>query len=211
MANYRVLPLVVLLASLVLPSTLLGQDAQAEPDAAQMQQLYEQFAKPGKEHEQLRRLVGSWKATVKYYFDESGEATVSEATATYRSLMGGRFVQQRYHGEMQGQKFSGMAITGYDNAKKKYVGIWIDDMGTGIMHSEGTYDVKTHTMTEIAVSSSPTGEMKFKNVTRYLSNDEFIFTMYMMTPDGERKMMDITYKRVEKSPKRKKGQQTESS
>ena len=152
----------------------------------------------------MRRLVGSWKAEVKYFFDESGKPSESEATANFRPLLGGRYVQQRFNGEMQGQKFSGMAITGYDNAKKKYVGIWIDDMGTGIMHSEGTYDAKTHTMTEIAVGSSPVGDMKYKNVSRYLSDDEFTFTMYMVTPEGERKLMDITYTRAEKPTRKKK-------
>ena len=203
MISKRFLPVAVVIGFLLLPSIVSGQ-AQAEPDAAKLQELYEQFAKPGMEHQQLRRLVGTWKAEVKYFFDESGKPTVSEATATFRSLLGGRYVQQRFHGEMQGQKFSGMAITGYDNAKKKYVGIWIDDMGTGIMHSEGTYDVKTNTMTEIGVSSSPIGDTKFKNVSRYLSDDEFTFTMYMVNPEGERKMMDITYTRLEKPSEKKK-------
>ena len=204
MISKRFLSVAVVIGALLLPSMVSAQDAQAEPDAAKLQEQFEQFSKPGKEHRQLRRLVGTWKADVKHFYDESGEPSVSEATATFRALLGGRYVQQRFHGEMQGQKFSGMAITGYDNAKKKYVGIWIDDMGTGIMHSEGTYDVKTNTMTETAVGSSPIGEMKYKNVWHYKSDDEFTFLMSMVTPDGERKLIDITYTRVEKPSKKKK-------
>ena len=206
MIMMRILPAAVVIGSLLLPSIAPGQDDKAESDAAKQQELFEKFAKPGKEHKQLRRLVGSWNADVKYYFDDSGKASESKATATVRAMMGGRFIQQRFSGEMQGQKFSGMAITGYDNAKKKYVGIWIDDMSTAIMRTEGTYDPKTHTMTETAVTSSPLGEMKFKMVSSYVSDDEYTFAMSMVTPQGEKKMMDITYKRTEKPAKKKKSE-----
>ena len=33
--------------------------------------------------------------------------------------------------------FKGTGIEGYDNGKKKFVGTWMDNMGTGIMMSEG--------------------------------------------------------------------------
>ena len=50
-------------------------------------------------------------------------------------------------GKMKDMQFKGMGIEGYDNVKKKFVGSWIDNMGTGIMMSEGTYDPATKTFT----------------------------------------------------------------
>ena len=41
---------------------------------------------------------------------------------------------------MMDMSFTGMAIEGYDNVKKKFVSSWIDNMGTMILNSEGTYD-----------------------------------------------------------------------
>ena len=50
-------------------------------------------------------------------------------------------------GKMKDMQFKGMGIEGYDNAKKKFVSSWIDNMGTGIQFSEGTYDPATKTFT----------------------------------------------------------------
>ena len=37
--------------------------------------------------------------------------------------------------------------------KKKFVGSWVDNMGTGIMFSEGTYDPATKTFTYTSESN----------------------------------------------------------
>src|SRR5216684_3555963 len=50
-------------------------------------------------------------------------------------------------GKMKDMTFKGMGIEDYDNVKKKFVGTWVDNMGTGIMMSEGRYDVATKTST----------------------------------------------------------------
>src|SRR5258707_1508145 len=53
-------------------------------------------------------------------------------------------------GKMMEMEFKGMAVEGYDNVKKKFVSSWIDNMGTGIMNSEGTYDEASKTLTYTA-------------------------------------------------------------
>jgi hypothetical protein len=83
----------------------------------------------------------------------------------------------------------------YDNGEKKYVGLWLDDMSTGVMQSVGEYDPATHTMTEVGESSSPQGPMKVKFVTRCLDNDHFVFSMYTITPEGEQNTLEVTYNR----------------
>ena len=49
-------------------------------------------------------------------------------------------------GKMKDMQFKGMGVEGYDNVKKKFVGSWIDNMGTGIQFSDGTYDPATKTL-----------------------------------------------------------------
>ncbi len=51
-------------------------------------------------------------------------------------------MQEDFSGEFMGKPFHGIGITGYDNLKKKYVGSWIDDMGTGLFISEGDADAE---------------------------------------------------------------------
>jgi hypothetical protein len=72
-------------------------------------------------------------------------------------------------------------------------------MSTGFMQSSGTLDEKTHVMTEIGESilPAPAGTMKMKIVTKPVDDNQFLFTMYTLTPDGgEQKMMEITYTRA---------------
>jgi hypothetical protein len=157
--------------------------------------------KPGKEHAHLRRLAGRWNCEVKL-FENPSKPVVTKATAFFRVLLGGRYVQQQFNGTMLGGPFQGVGTTGYDNAKKKYV-------STGIMTTEGTYDVKTQTLAETGTTSTPMGPGKLRMISKYLSDDKFVFTMYMPAGKGEHKLMEITYTRapktsVKKFPVRKK-------
>ena len=182
----------LLAACLLVASTVHAEDKK-EPSPEEIQKAYEKFAKPGIHHKNLRRLVGRWKGEVTQYMGP--KTSTSTGTAVFRSIMGGRYLVQNWRGSFEGKAFVGMSIAGYDNAKKKYVSSWIDSMGTGIMNSTGTYDVKKRTLTEIGVSSSPMGDMKFKMVSKYIDNDNFTLTMYMVSPEGEKKAMFIKYTR----------------
>jgi len=166
-----------------------------QPDPKKQQKLYEKFATPGTPHKHFKRLAGRWDCEVKWF---TPKPTVSQAKANFQVIMGGRFLQQRFRGKLQGKPFQGMGITGYDNAKKKYVGAWIDSMGTGIMTLEGTYDADTQTLTEIGTASSFMGPMKLKLVSKYIDNDKFLFTMSLLKGDETQKMMEITYTRAKK-------------
>jgi hypothetical protein len=177
------------------------KDAAAEAVEAQ----WAEFAKVGEEHKQLARLAGRWKVEVKSLYPNPDQPTTSEGTANFRVLLGGRYLQQNFRGEFEGQEFRGVGISGYDNTKGKYVGAWMDTMGTGIMTTEGEYNADKHELVETGVSSTPMGEAKFKMVSRYLDDDKFVFEMSMLDEAGkETKMMEMTYTRTEAPQKKKK-------
>lgn len=195
------------LAVLVLPGVSLGADekekrAAEKPDPAALEKMMEEWGKPGPEHECFKHLAGTWKATVKTYMEDPEKPTVSEGESTFKTLMGGRFVQQNFRCKMGDKSFRGMGLSGYDKTKKKYVGVWIDDMSTSMMHTEGTFDKESNTMTETGTSACPMGEMKMKMVTKVVDDDHFTFTMYTLQDAGkETKMMEIAYERQEKEKK----------
>ena len=155
-------------------------------------------------HDQLKRVVGNWTTEMSSYYPDPKNPTITKGRASYRMILGGKFVQQRFFGEVGGQKYEGIGISGYDTAKKKFIGTWKDSLNTGIMHMEGTYDVKTHTLTEAGEMSTPQGIMKTKNTTKYVDKDHFVFTMYMVTPEGEQKAFSIAYSRAKGKAKPKK-------
>lgn len=166
------------------------------PDAAAMEQMMAEYAKVGPEHKVLQHLVGKWNTKVTSYCPTADKPEVSEGTSEFKSILGGRFVAQHFQATVQGEPFEGMGVCGYDNAQKKYTGAWIDNMGTGIMHTKGEWDQAAKTMTEIGKFVSPMGPMQMKLVSKVVDDNKFTFTMYWLLPDGaENKMMEIVYTR----------------
>jgi len=47
-------------------------------------------------------------------------------------ILGNRYLQSTYKGNMDGIRFEGWGLMGYDNQKQEFVSTWADNMGTGI-------------------------------------------------------------------------------
>ena len=150
--------------------------------------------KPGPEHELLKKDVGTWDATVEMMMPPGPP---SKGVETNVLGPGGLWVISDFKSEMMGAPFQGHGVAGWDPAKKKYVGTWVDSMSTGISVTESAYDPATKTSTGILEGPGPDGmPMKMKAVTQYQDDDTRVFTMYMKGPDGkEAPSMRITYKR----------------
>jgi hypothetical protein len=113
-------------------------------------------------------------------------------------ILGGRFLQEEFQGEMMGKKFNGMGLTGYDKFNNKYVSFWIDDMGTGMFTTEGTADENGKVLTFTGKMDDPmTGEKgkSMKLITRIVSPDKHIFEMHDLSLGEKSKTMEITYTR----------------
>ena len=100
-----------------------------------------------------------------------------------------------------GGPFEGFGMLGYDNMKKKYISMWVDNMGTGMMTSEGTADGsgKTFTFTteEGYVCPMSGQHEKPKTVLKMVGEDKMVFEMHNKGPDGKEFMnLEVTYTRV---------------
>jgi hypothetical protein len=110
--------------------------------------------------------------------------------------MDGRYVVGHYSGMMMGMPFNGMDITGYDNALKAFQNVWIDNMGTGMMITEGFIDKDANTITYKGKMVMPDGsKADVKNVVTILDKDHSTFEMFVDMGSGETKSMEIKYKR----------------
>lgn len=176
-----------------------------EPTPEQIKAMVE-AATPGENHKLLaENLVGEWTYENKMWMGPEPE--ISKGTCTTKSFYGGRYLHAANKGTMQmpgpdGKptevEFEGTAVTGYDNIQKKFVGTWVDNMGTGILLVEGSYNPTTKSFTY-------TGEMpdcmnngkltKFREVVRLISKDKHVLEWYQMTGGKEEKVMEITYTR----------------
>jgi hypothetical protein len=151
-----------------------------------------EMPKPGPEHAKLKQLEGTWEATM----DFRGQK--SSGTMTYKMEMGGFYLVSHFTGEFGGMKFEGRGMDTYDPNKKKYVGVWADNMAPAIMMMEGNFDSSGKKLTMIGEGPSQDGskQVKYKMVSERKDNDTLVSTMYGPGPDGkEGPMFSITYKR----------------
>jgi hypothetical protein len=177
-------------------NVLLAQDEGEEMDPAMMK-AWQDAMTPGPMHEMLANQVGTWKAEVKMWMDPSQPPTTSEATTVCESMLGGRYFKSTHTGMMMGMPFEGFEISGYDNVKKEFFNVWIDNMGTGMMVSTGTYDEATKTLTFTGKMTEPMGtEMNVREVVKHTDKDHSTFEMYMDMGGKEVKNMEINYTRT---------------
>lgn len=171
--------------------------SEKEMDMKAMMEVYKKLAIPGEPHKLFSTLAGSWTTQVKEWMEPGKPPKESTGSAEMKMVMGGRFLQQEFTGEMMGHPFSGMGIDAYDNLRKKYVTVWIDTMGTGIFMMEGTASPDGRTITLTGQHEEPGGGyMTHRAVWTILDSNQQTFVMYGAHHEGtERKMMEITYTR----------------
>jgi hypothetical protein len=194
----RSLALVGAVLFAVAVATLEAEEPAVDPQMQAMMQAMEKFGTPGPEHQRLLKGVGIWSVTVKGWMVPGGEPTVSKGVSVQRAILGGRYVQYDFQGDMMGMPFAGFGVSGYDRFNQKYVSLWLDTMGTGFYLTEGTCDAAGKVCTETGVwDDCMTGKkMPVKLVYTHSSDDAFTMDMYTVQDGGkEAKMMELTYTR----------------
>ncbi len=144
--------------------------------------------KPGPEIAMLKKMAGTWDATMKFGGMES------KGTMIYKMELGGLWLASSFEGDFGGMKFTGKGFDTFDSARKKYVSVWMDSMSTTPMTMEGTYDKEKHTMTMMGEGPGMDGKpSKYKSVMHMKDADNVVFDMYM--GDSKEPAFVITYKR----------------
>src|ERR1700736_2684380 len=188
------------------PATGTGASAPTgQPNAADMMKQMMEMSKLNENHKLLSNLDGNWDYTIKLWMspDPNAKPQESKGTATRKSIMGGRYVAMDVSGKMQmpGEDgkmkdiaFKGMALEGYNNVKKKFVASWIDNMGTGIEFSEGTYDPATKSFTYTSeMEPIPGMKTHVREVMKVVDNNHMTLEWYENQGGQEKKTMEISY------------------
>jgi hypothetical protein len=178
---------------------------KAAPKAGEQDPMAEMMAKwkeinaKGPEHEKLKKMVGEWDTEMKCWMAPDAEPMASPGHATFRLILDGRYVEQKYTCDWMGEKFEGLGIDGYDRIKNKYVSLWLDNQSTGMLICEGTADASGKVVTYFGKMDDPIAGVKDKtvrSVARTIDDNKTVFEMYDTAPDGkEFKTMEITYTR----------------
>ncbi len=157
------------------------------------------FATPGENHKLLDYKVGKWNGHVTMWMAPGMPPMESEATSETKWIMGGRYLHDDVRGTFGGMPFEGLGISGYDNLKKKFVYTWVDNMGTGIMAGEGTWDAAKKMLNSTSTMSDPaSGKVVSSRGTETKTDDNtWKMEMFATGPDGKEFLtMRIEYKRA---------------
>jgi Protein of unknown function (DUF1579) len=189
-----------------------GQPATSTgpPNPQEMMKQMVEMGKLNENHKLLSSMDGNWAYTIKFWMnpDPNAPPQQSKGTATRKTVMGGRYVVMDVTGKMQmpdetgkmkDMQFKGMGTEGYDNVKQKFVGSWIDNMGTGIQFSEGTYDPATKTFTfNMEMEMMPGMKTPVREVLKITDKDHMMLEWYENRGGQEKKTMEIAYTRAGK-------------
>jgi hypothetical protein len=170
--------------------------AKAQAAMAEMAE-WEKAQRVGPEHKRLTAMAGAWDCVVVTYMPD-GSTAESKGRERCRAILGGRFLESQFEGDMMGMGYTGRGLLGYDNVKKKYVMTWADSMSTGIMAFEGTADDAARTMTLTATQVAPGGKAEtWRAVTTVADDTHHTFDMHVTKPgEKEAKVMTIKYTRA---------------
>ncbi|HEY9340863.1 MAG TPA: DUF1579 domain-containing protein [Hanamia sp.] len=158
---------------------------------------WQAYMTPGDVHKMIAESDGSWNEEVTTWMTPDAAPTKSTATVENKMILGGRYQQSTHTGNFNGMPFEGFSILGYDNAKKVFLSSWIDNMGTGIMQMQGTWDPATKTIQFNGVSVDPiTGkDVPVRQTFTLVDNNNQKMEMYMTQDGKEMKTMEISLTR----------------
>jgi hypothetical protein len=146
-----------------------------------------QMPPPVKEHEWLKKFVGEWDTSVEIYMEPGKPPMTCKGSETAK-MIGGFWIIGEGKSEMMGTPMSSLITLGYDPAKKKYIGTWIDGMSSYLWQYEGTVNEAGTLLTLESSGPCPMtpGKLReFRETVEFKDPDHRIFTSSIKGDDGK--------------------------
>jgi hypothetical protein len=157
------------------------------------------YMTPGETHKMIAKSDGEWTADMTMWQAPGAPATKATVACNNKMILGGRYQESKYTGELMGTAFEGISILAYDNAKKNFTSTWIDNMGTGITVMEGAWDNASKSLITKGKRIDPaTGkELTIRQVFKLIDDNNQLLEMYT-TPAGGKEFKDMEIKLTRK-------------
>lgn len=152
-----------------------------------------EYMTPGDTHKMIAKSDGEWNADLTTWMPGNATPTKTTGSCTNSMLLGGRYQQSKYSANMNGMPFEGISTLAYDNALKKFISTWIDNMGTGITILEGTWDNATKSLNTKGKTMDPTTgkEVSMREVFKMIDDNTQMIEIYNTAGGKEYKSMEI--------------------
>lgn len=166
--------------------------AQTDKQAAE-EKAWKEYMTPGKEHQLLAKSDGEWTEEITMWMEPGSEPSKSNGTVESKMILEGRYQHMTHKGTFNGMPFEGIGITGYDNAKKVFFNSWIDNMGTGMMYSEGKWKDAGKSIEYKGKSIDPVSglELTLRQLIKIIDDNNQTIEMFTTVKGKEYKSMEI--------------------
>ncbi len=163
-------------------------------------QAWEAYSTPGSEHKILAEETGTWDCEMTFWMGPNGKPETYKSVAEVKMVMGGRYQEATYRGDMMGMPFEGKSTVGYNNMSKLYTTTFIDNMGTGMMVSTGKYNADEKMIESRGKMTNPMDgkDVPFRENYRYVDENTRKIEMFDTKDGKEYKSMEIVMKRRKK-------------
>jgi hypothetical protein len=138
--------------------------------------------------------VGTWDAVIKVFGAPGQVVNETKGVANNHLIAAGRWLVMDFKGD---GGFEGHGIYGFDPARGKYVGTWVDTMRTALAQLEGTWDADKRTMTFVGEMKTADGRtVRWREVTEHVDDRTQVYRSIVPTPDGkEHVALEVVYRR----------------
>lgn len=157
-----------------------------------------EYMTPGDIHKMLAKSDGEWNEEISMWMAPGAPLQKSTSTCVNKMILDGRYQSSTHTGSFNGMPFEGISTVAYDNAKKKFITTWIDNMGTGITVMEGTWDDKTKTLHTKGKQTDPMSgkDWDVRETFQIIDDNTQKMEMFMTVPGAkEYKSMEILFTR----------------
>lgn len=176
-----------------------GADSKSSMDQEKMMKAMEAAGEITENHKALEYLVGEWSTKTKFWMSPKEKAQESIGKSSFEPILDGKFVKESVEGTAMGKPMKGVAFIGYDNMKKKYVTVWMDNMSTAIYQFEGDSPDKGKTINSVSEFTCPmTGQNKtVRSTLKKVGKNKVQYEHFEKDPSSgkEFKAMEVTYTR----------------
>ncbi len=176
-------------------STLIVQQSTAQnADMDAQMKAWSAYMTPGPEHKKMAAGAGDWRASTLMWMDPAQPPMTLDAKVNSEMILGDRYMVSHYYGEMSGMPFEGISTMGFDNASKKYVSSWIDNMSTGIMYMDGIWrdDINGIEFKGNGFDPATGKSIPMRQVFIFKDEKTQVMQMYEVRKGKEMKTMEMT-------------------
>jgi hypothetical protein len=155
------------------------------------------YATPGSIHEIMKTWEGDWVCNISSWNNATAPEFKFTTEAKLSMILDGHYLQETHSGKVMEMPFTGISVMSYNNGTGKVESTWIDNMSTGMMICEGSWDAATNTITQTGYTTDPMTlkKIKIRQQTVINADGSHTNTMWMEHDGVEFKSMVINMAR----------------